>query len=97
MDIAKAAIYGGDDTRVYDARLLWQSCDRVFTRFFVKSKFFINPLMALYWSFRLDGVAHRNLYLDQIRNTETADEVSLAIEKFRDALPKTRPWTTIPC
>ncbi len=61
------------------------------------SKLFINPLMALYWSFRLDGVAHRNLYLDQIRNTETADEVSLAIEKFRDALPKTRPWTTIPC
>lgn len=61
------------------------------------SKLFINPLMALYWSFRLDGVAHRNLYLDQIRNTETADEVSLTIEKFRDALPKTRPWTTIPC
>jgi hypothetical protein len=61
------------------------------------SKLFINPLMALYWSFRLDGVAHRNLYLYQIRNTETADEVSLAIEKFRDALPKTRPWTNIPC
>jgi hypothetical protein len=61
------------------------------------SKLFINPLMTLYWSFRLDGVAHRNLYLDQIRNTQTADEVSLAIEQFRDALPKTRPWTTIPC
>ena len=61
------------------------------------SKLFINPLMALYWSFRLDGVVRRNLYLDQIRNTETAGEVSLVIEKFRDALPKTRPWASIPC
>src|SRR5207247_4682866 len=43
---------------------------------------FINPLMALYWGFRLDGVVHRNLYLDQIRNTETAEEFSLAIERF---------------
>ena len=61
------------------------------------STLFINPLMALYWSFRLEGVVRRNLYLEQIRNTETAGEVALAIEKFRDSLPKTRPWTTIPC
>ena len=58
---------------------------------------FINPLMVLYWGFRLDGVVHRNLYLDQIRNTETAEEVSLAIERFREGLPNTRPWITIPC
>ena len=61
------------------------------------SKLFVNPLMGLYWSFHLGGVVRRNLYLDRIVNTETADDVSLAIEKFRDALPKTRPWTNIPC
>ena len=61
------------------------------------STLFINPLMALYWSFRLEAVVRRNLYLDQIRNTNTAEEVALTIEKFRDSLPGTRPWTTIPC
>jgi hypothetical protein len=61
------------------------------------SKLFINPLMGLYWSFRLENVVRRNLYLNHIRNTDTAEEVALAIERFRDSLPKTRPWTTIPC
>jgi hypothetical protein len=61
------------------------------------STLFINPLMALYWGFRLEGVVRRNLYLEQIRNTETADEVALVIESFRGSLTKIRPWTTIPC
>ncbi len=61
------------------------------------SKLFINPLMALCWGFQLEGVVRRNLYLDHIRNTDTAEQVALAIEKFRDSLPSTRPWTTIPC
>jgi hypothetical protein len=61
------------------------------------SKLFINPLMGLYWSFRLENVARRNLYLEQIRNTDTADEVAMIIEKFRDSLHSTRPWTSIPC
>lgn len=61
------------------------------------SKLFINPLMGLYWSFQLENVARRNLYLDKIRNTDTAEAVALIIEKFRDSLPSTRPWTTIPC
>ena len=61
------------------------------------SKLFINPLMALYWSFQLEAVAHRNLYLDLICNTDSAEQVALIIEKFRDSLPSTRPWTTIPC
>jgi len=61
------------------------------------SLLFLNPLMGLYWSFRLEGVVRQNLYLDQIRNTDTAGEVALAIETFRDSLPRTRPWTTIPC
>jgi hypothetical protein len=61
------------------------------------SQLFINPLMSLFWSFRLENVAKRNLYLDQIRNTETLEEIALNIEKFRASLPSIRPWTTIPC
>jgi hypothetical protein len=61
------------------------------------SNLFINPLMALYWSFRVDPVARRNLYLDRIKNTRTASQVASEIEKFRDSLPQTRPWTAIPC
>jgi len=61
------------------------------------SKLFVNPLMGLYWSFDLEAVARRNLYLGQIRNTDTADQVALAIERFRDSLPAVRPWTSIPC
>ncbi len=61
------------------------------------STLFINPLMGLYWSFQLEDVVRRNLYLDYIRNTDTAGEVALVIERFRDSLPSIRPWTTIPC
>jgi len=61
------------------------------------SELFINPLMALYWAFRLDHVAQRNLYLDRIRNTASYSELTLAIEAFRASLPKTKPWQEIPC
>ena len=61
------------------------------------SKLFINPLMALYWTFQLEAVARRNLYLDQIRDTRTFPELSLAIETFRAGLAKTRGWKDIPC
>jgi hypothetical protein len=61
------------------------------------SKLFINPLMGIYWSFQLEHVAQRNLLLDQIRDTETFSQVSMAIEKFRDRLPRIRPWISIPC
>jgi hypothetical protein len=61
------------------------------------SKLFINPLMGLYWGFRLENVALRNLYLEQIRNTDNAEQVAMIIEQFRDSLSSTRPWTTIPC
>jgi hypothetical protein len=61
------------------------------------SELFINPLMALYWSFQLENVARRNLYLDRIGNTHTYQELSLAIETFRATHPKTRDWMDIPC
>ncbi len=61
------------------------------------SELFINPLMALFWAFRLEHVARRNLYLDKIAETNSYSELSLAIETFRASLPKTRNWKEIPC
>jgi hypothetical protein len=61
------------------------------------SELFINPLMALYWAFRLEHVAQRNLILNQIANTVTYQELSLAIEAFHATVPKLRAWKDIPC
>lgn len=61
------------------------------------SELFINPLMALFWTFRLDQVARRNLCLGRIAETANYGELSLAIEAFRATLPKTRPWRDMPC
>lgn len=47
------------------------------------SKLFINPLMALYWSFDLATVAHRSLYLPLLERTENIFEVRSIIEAFR--------------
>jgi len=61
------------------------------------SELFINPLMTLYWAFRLEAVAGRNLYLDRVAATNTYGELSLAIEAFQATLPKVRKWADIPC
>lgn len=61
------------------------------------SELFINPLMPLCWAFQLEPVARRNLYLDQIRLTQTYDELTHAIETFSATRPKSRPWLEIPC
>jgi hypothetical protein len=61
------------------------------------STLFINPLMGLYWSFALEAVASRNLMLERLLDTDTFNDVSLAIERYRDSLPKIKPWTNIPC
>ena len=53
-------------------------------------------LMAIYWAFRLEHVARRNLYLDRIRHTATYQELSLAIETYRATCDETRPWADIP-
>jgi len=60
------------------------------------SELYINPLMSLYWFFEADAVTRRNLYVDSIRKTQTYTELSLAIEAFRDTLPVTKPWITLP-
>jgi len=60
------------------------------------SELFINPLMTLCWAFRLDAVARRNLYLGHVAQTDTNFELRLAIERYRESLPRVRPWTALP-
>jgi len=59
------------------------------------SELFINPLMGMYFTFDLPGVARRSLYLERLANTETIFDVSLQIEGFREKT-KTRPRRAIP-
>lgn len=60
------------------------------------SELFINPLMGLYWTFNLTGIAKRNLYLEQIRNTQTYWELRSSIEVFRANHQGIKSWKGIP-
>jgi hypothetical protein len=51
--------------------------------------------MSLYWCFRLDPVARRVLYLEELKQTETFEEVDAVLHNFR-ARRKARPWESIP-
>ena len=60
------------------------------------SDLFVNPLMGMYFTFELDALATRNLYLDRIENTVLIRQISSIIEEFRDDLPTTRKPRIIP-
>jgi hypothetical protein len=61
------------------------------------SDLFINPLMSLYWCFRLEPVARRILYLTGFRQTDGFVEAQFYIETFRDHFrARLRPWKAIP-
>lgn len=60
------------------------------------SELMINPLMGLYWTFDLMGVAERNLYLDRLMYTHSMGDVWRAIERFRNTLKDIRPWKSLP-
>ncbi len=60
------------------------------------STLWINPLMGMYWTFLLDGVARRCLYLDELRDTESYYELRGAIRAYRASLPSEREWERIP-
>jgi hypothetical protein len=47
------------------------------------SALFVNPLMAIYFSFQLDPLAQRVLYLDRVENTVGMRQVASRIEEFR--------------
>ncbi len=56
---------------------------------------FVNPLMAVYFTFDLAGLAARSLYLDRIRGTDDMLQVSHLIERFRDEI-EPRPRRVFP-
>jgi hypothetical protein len=54
------------------------------------SRLFVNPLMALYFTFDLPGLAKRNLYLDRIQDTVSPAQVARHIAQFRrEITPRT--------
>jgi len=52
---------------------------------------FINPLMSVYFTVDLDGLAAANQYLARIEDTVLMRQVSARIEVFREELPQRRP------
>jgi hypothetical protein len=60
------------------------------------STLWINPLMTLYWCFRLGPVAERILYLDKIKQTRTQWDVIEAIDAFRRGCRTIRKKSVIP-
>lgn len=59
------------------------------------SRLFINALMTLYWCFRLDDVARRNLYLGSVKDTETFQDLTVAIGHYR-ATHGSKGWVDLP-
>jgi hypothetical protein len=50
------------------------------------SRLFVNPLMAVYFTVDLAGLAARNLLLPLIEDTHLMRQVSTAIAGFRDGV-----------
>lgn len=59
------------------------------------SELFINPLMSLYWTFRLDAVAERLIYPEYLYQTDTIESVSRVIHATHRAC-EGRRWRNIP-
>lgn len=60
------------------------------------SKLWINPLMSLYWCFRLPQVAHRILYLDAIKQTDSYTDLLFLIEGLQSSRRIVRHWEDMP-
>ena len=60
------------------------------------NELWINPLMSVYWCFRLQQVAERILYPAELKDTETFDEVITIISEFRNQCKTIRAWEAIP-
>jgi hypothetical protein len=60
------------------------------------STLWINPLMTLYWCFRLEAVARRVLYLAMVKRTRTRWDLMRAIDEFRDRCNAVRAPAILP-
>lgn len=59
------------------------------------STLFINPLMSFYWAFHLEAAAARLLYPDELYETETMEQITVLLHRFRATHPA-REWEEIP-
>ncbi|WP_328988359.1 DUF1152 domain-containing protein [Kribbella sp. NBC_01245] len=59
------------------------------------SELFVNPLMSVYFSVDLPGLANRLGYLDRIEETDHPQEISKVIEAYREQVP-IRPGRALP-
>ena len=59
------------------------------------SRLFINPLMAMLWSFRADQVTSRLLYPPNLRHTTTWSQARDVISRFRETI-ETKPFEALP-
>ena len=73
------------------AALAGQHGNVQFTRRTNGSTLFVNPLMAMYFTVDLAGLAARNLYLDRIEDTIGIRQVAARIEAFREQIPHRTP------
>ncbi|MFT4705082.1 MAG: hypothetical protein ACI81R_002790 [Bradymonadia bacterium] len=60
------------------------------------SELWINPLMAMYWSYELAPVAARLEYRHMLEVTETCQQVVLFLEPVMNRQEGRRPWKAIP-
>jgi hypothetical protein len=60
------------------------------------SRLWINPLMPVYWCFRLDPIAERVLYLEAMKETDDYMDVRRVVNEFRQLHRPLRPPERIP-
>jgi hypothetical protein len=63
--------------------------DVKFTNRTGNSALYLNPLMALYWAYELDGVAKANICIDKIKDLASLDQVREKIYLIRELKKKT--------
>ena len=61
-----------------------------FTQRTQNSVLFVNPLMAMYFTVTIEGLAARHLYLPMLEGTQTFRQIATIIGTFRDGLPERR-------
>ncbi|MGY3794070.1 DUF1152 domain-containing protein [Aquimarina sp. 433] len=60
------------------------------------SELWINPLMTIYWSFKLENVMKKNTYYEYIKNTNTVVEFRAKLADYRRTLVDYREKRQIP-
>lgn len=70
--------------------MLGLSGDAQFTQRTHNSVLFVNPLMAMYFTVTVEGLAARHLYLPKLEGTQTFGQIATIIGNFRDGLPERR-------